>query len=157
MERAAAFSFIRATKASSEPATVSAMATAASLAEAMLIHLISVSTVCISPASKKTCDPPMEAACSETLTWVSGEICPFSMASKIKSRVMTLVTLAMGSLATASFSYRIQPVEASIKTAEGQDKVRAVSCVSSASSASAGIQKRGRSKRSDRSRHKRDL
>ena len=63
-----AFSFIFFTKFGSEPAIFSAMATAASFALAMLMHLIMVSTVWVSFGSKNTCEPPMLAAYSLTLT-----------------------------------------------------------------------------------------
>ena len=110
--------FIWSTKACSEPATYSAMATAASLALATLIHLIMVSTVCVSPGSRNTCEPPMDAAYSLTETASSRWICPFSSASKISSRVMIFVILAGISSLSFSFSYKIRPLLFSIKTAD---------------------------------------
>ena len=55
-------SFIIFTKVPSSPPINSAMATDASFPEAMTMHLISVSTVWISPSSRNTCDPPMDFA-----------------------------------------------------------------------------------------------
>ena len=95
-------SFIMRTNSDSEPATCSAMATQASLALATLIHLIIVSTVWVSPGSKNTWEPPMLAAYSETVTVSSKEICLDESASKIRSSVMILVTLA-GCLASWEF------------------------------------------------------
>ena len=96
--------FILATNSSSEPAMCSAIATQASFALATAIHLIMVSTFWVSPGSKNTCEPPMLAAYSETVTVSSKEIFPASKASKIKSRVMIFVMLAGGICLLASFS-----------------------------------------------------
>ena len=116
----------------------SAIATDASLALAILMHFNKVSTGCTSPASKKTCDPPMEAACSETVTSVERDNCPASMASNIRSMVITFVTLAIGRGVSAAFSYKTPPVVASIKMALGQlRKITSVS-VSQVSSAKVG-------------------
>ena len=112
-------SFIRFTNSSSFPHMYSAIATQASLALATEMHLRSVSTVCTSPASRNTCDPPMEAAYSEVVTSSSRLIVPLFRASKISSMVMIFVTLAGGRAVSASFSYRTVPVEASINTADG--------------------------------------
>jgi len=97
-------SFILATKPSSLPAISSAMATQASLALATLIHLIMVSTVCVSPGSKKTWLPPMEAAYSDTVTSSVRLILPEFNASKIRINVMIFVMLAGCKTVSASFS-----------------------------------------------------
>ena len=104
MPRATAFSFIFFTKASSEPAIFSAIATAASFALAIEIHLIIVSTVCVSFGSKKTWEPPILAAYSLTETGVSNVSLPLSSASKIKVSVMIFVILAGTSSLSLSFS-----------------------------------------------------
>ena len=80
------------------------MATQASLALATLIHLIMVSTVWVSPGSKNTCEPPMLAAYSDTVTVSVREICPRSMASKMRIRVMIFVILAGCRISCAFFS-----------------------------------------------------
>ena len=61
-------SFIIATNASSLPPIYSAIATLASFPDAMTMHLISVSTVCTSPSSKNTWDPPIDFACALVVT-----------------------------------------------------------------------------------------
>ncbi len=64
-------------KASSLPQMYSAIATAASLPLATAIHLISVSTVCTSPASRNTCEPPIDCACSTRHHFIRPRwICP---------------------------------------------------------------------------------
>ena len=78
-----------------------------------------VSTVCVSPGSKNTCEPPIDAACSLTVTVSFKVICFFDSASNISKRVMIFVTLAGGFSLSASFSYRMVPVEASIRIAFG--------------------------------------
>lgn len=70
------------------------MATQASLALAMEMHFSMVSTVCVSPGSRKTWEPPMLAAYSDTVTVSSRVILPSSSASKIKIMVMIFVMLA---------------------------------------------------------------
>ena len=117
--RPAARSFIRFTNSSSFPHMYSAIATQASLALATAIHLSIVSTVCISPGSRNTCEPPIDAAYSETVTSSSRLMLPSARASKIRSIVMTFVTLAGGRAVSASFSNITVPVDASIRTAEG--------------------------------------
>ena len=97
----------------------SAIATQASLALAIAMHLIMVSTVCVSPGSRNTWLPPIEAACSETVTVSSGEIEPSSTASKIIKSVIILVMLAGCRLSSAFFSYITRPVEASVRMAHG--------------------------------------
>lgn len=114
-----AFSFILSTKTSSEPHMYSDMATHASLALATAIHFIIVLTLCISPSSKNTWLPPIEAACSETVTGSSIFICPLSNASNISISVIILVMLAGASCFVASFSYIIWPVLDSISIADG--------------------------------------
>ena len=54
--------FIMSTNVFSSPAMYSAMATLASFPEAMTMHLIMVSTVCVSPSSRNTWEPPMDFA-----------------------------------------------------------------------------------------------
>ena len=61
-------SFILLTNSSSLPHMYSAIATQASFALATAIHFSIVSTVCVSPGSRNTCDPPMDAAYSEVVT-----------------------------------------------------------------------------------------
>ena len=56
----------------------------------------------VSPGSKNTWEPPMLAAYSETVTVSSKEICLDESASKIRSSVIILVTLA-GCLASWEF------------------------------------------------------
>ena len=90
------------------------------------MHLIIVSTVCFSPASRNTWDPPIDAAYSEVVTSVSGVIVPSASASKINSSVITFVTLAGGFFSSAFFSKRICPPEASIITADSADSSRPV-------------------------------
>ena len=97
----------------------SAMATQASLALAMEIHFIIVSTVCVSPGSRNTWLPPMLAACSDTVIFSSRVILFSARASKISIRVIILVMLAGRSFVSASFSYITVPVEASIRIADG--------------------------------------
>ena len=122
-----AFSFIFVTKASSLPQMYSAIATAASLPLATAIHLISVSTVCTSPASRNTCEPPIDCACSLVTTSSVRWICPCPSASKISSSVIILVILAGEQIRSASFSKITVPVCASSKMAEGADTVTAPS------------------------------
>ena len=97
MPSSAARSFIRATNASSLPPTFSASATAASLAEAMMTHLSISSTGILSPGSRYTCEPPIEAAYGLTDTLSSKARLPPSTASITRSKVITLVTEAGGS------------------------------------------------------------
>ena len=97
----------------------SAMATEASLPEAMTMHLIRVSTVCFSPSSKNTWDPPMDLARALVTTSSSREIFPDSRASKIRIRVMILVMLAGLLCPSASFSQITWPVDASMRMALG--------------------------------------
>ena len=120
MPSPAARSFICSTNASSLPLIYSAMATQASFALATAMHLINVSTVCVSPGSKNTCDPPIDAAYSDVCTSSSNAIFPSSSASKINSNVITFVTLAGARLVSASFSQITLPPAASINIAEGE-------------------------------------
>ena len=85
------------------------------------------STDIVSPTFRYTWLPPLAAAASEAVTVSCQEILPESMASIIKSRVMTLVTLAGASRSWALVSYRTVPVARSMRTADG-----AVSCRSTA-------------------------
>ena len=100
----AARSFILRTNSSSFPHMYSAIATQASFALATEIHLIRVSTVCTSPASRNTWEPPIDAAYSDVVTSSSRLIDPFARASKIRRSVITFVTLAGGRAVSASFS-----------------------------------------------------
>ena len=138
MPSPAARSFIIFTKASSLPAMYSAMAVQASLALATEIHFNIVSTLCVSPGSKNTWEPPMDAAYSEVDTSSSSAIFPSSSASKIKSIVMIFVTLAGARLVSASFSYNTAPVDASIKTALGACTSTSASCCPSVFWAASG-------------------
>ena len=132
MPRLLARSFIISTKRLSVPATYSAMATDASLAEATEMHLIIVSTLWVSPASRNTWEPPMDEAYSEVVTVSSRWIFPWEMASKISNSVITFVTLAGGSCSWAFFSSTTVPVDASIRIAEGAEIPSVSAGVSSA-------------------------
>ncbi len=57
-----------------------------------------------SPSSKKTWEPPMDAAYSDVVTSSSSLIFPSARASKMRSIVITFVTLAGGLTESASFS-----------------------------------------------------
>jgi len=127
MPRPSARRFICRTNSSSFPEMYSAIATQASFALATEIHLSKVSTVCFSPVSRKTWEPPIEEAYSEIVTSSSNWISPSASASKIKSIVMTFVTLAGGRAVSASFSYNTVPVVISIKITEGAVTSTAVS------------------------------
>ena len=65
--------------------------------------------------------PPMEQAWAEAVRTVSHISCPASIASIVKSSVMTLVTLAGSSFACSSLEKRMVPVSFSISSAEGAD------------------------------------
>jgi len=119
MPRSFARLFIFATNSSSFPQIYSAIDTQASFALATEIHLISVSTVCVSPGSRNTCEPPMDAAYSDVVTSSASLIWPLSSASNINSNVITFVTLAGGNFSSGFFSYMICPVDASIRIADG--------------------------------------
>ena len=119
MPSPAALSFIIFTNSSSVPAMYSAMATEASFPEATTMHLIMVSTVWVSPSSRKTWEPPMDLACALVTTSSVIFIFPESRASKIRTRVMIFVMLAGLLFVSASFSYITCPVEASISRALG--------------------------------------
>ena len=99
----------------------SAMATAASFPLATAIHLIMVSTVCISPSSRNTWEPPIDWAWALVITSSSSLMSPLSKASKIRSIVIILVILAGEQEASAFCSYMTVPVDASIKMAEGAE------------------------------------
>ena len=107
--RAAAFSFIIATNASSLPATVSASTIAQSLAELTAVALIISDRAISSPGSSQICVPPIEAAYSEQVTIWSSDSVPASRASKVSSRVMILVIEAGGICWSALSSYRTLP------------------------------------------------
>ena len=114
-----AFSFILSTNTFSAPLICSAIATQASLALATAIHLIIVLTLCISPDSRNTWLPPIEAAYSDTVTGSSILMLPSSIASNISISVIIFVMLAGARTVSASFSYITCPVAASISIAEG--------------------------------------
>ncbi len=118
MPSSLAFSFIFLTNSVSEPLTYSAIATAASLALAILIHLIIVSTVWVSPGSRKTWEPPIEDAYSLVETSSSKVIFLLCNASKTSRRVIIFVILAGISSVSFSFSKRILPLLFSIRTAD---------------------------------------
>ena len=121
-----AFWFIRLTNSLSVPAICSAIATDASFPEATTIHLIIVSTVCFSPSSRKTWDPPILLACALVVTSSVSWSVPFSSSSKISSSVMIFVMLAGLRCSDAFFSYRTVPVCASIKRTDGEASPRSV-------------------------------
>ena len=99
------------------------------MALAMDMHFIIVSTLCFSPASKKTCEPPMDAAYSLTLTSSFNDNLPESMASNIRINVIIFVMLAGISSLSLSFSYMIVPVLPPIRTAASADmSVSAFAC-----------------------------
>ena len=86
--------FMASTKAASLPAKCSAMAQAQSLAEDTAMDFIISSTVMLSPTFKNTWLPPFAAAASEVVTESPQLILPLSMASMMRSMVITFVTLA---------------------------------------------------------------
>ena len=131
-------SFILATNSSSLPHRCSAIATAQSFAETTAIHLSISLTLMRSPSSRYTQLPPKDAARALAVTVSSRLIFPLSMASTMRSMVMTFVTLAGNRRLCASFSYRSVPVSFSISTAEGADMVMSPS--RSGSSAKAGAE-----------------
>ena len=94
----AALSFIMSTNPSSLPPTASASATQLSFAEQTTTDLISEPTGYSPPLSKNTCEPPIPAALSETRMLPSADRRPSSIASNTRFKVITLHTLAMGSL-----------------------------------------------------------
>ena len=116
-----ALSFIRATKACSEPQRCSAIATAQSFAETTQMHFSISLTLIFSPCSRYTQLPPKDAARSEAMTVSSRLISPRSIASTISSIVMTFVTLAGGSLSCEFFSYMTSPVTFSVSIADGAE------------------------------------
>ena len=94
-------SFMRSTKAASEPHRCSASATAQSFAETTATHFIMSETDSCSPTSSQIWLPPMEAARSEPVTMSSSAIVPLSTASATSNRVMTFVTEAGGRLSVS--------------------------------------------------------
>ena len=112
-------SFICFTKTSSLPLMCSASATAASLALATTVALIISSADIVSPGSSQMSLPPMDEACSPAVMVSVSASLPLSIASITSSRVITLVTDAQGRCSWGFFSYRIFPVDASIRTAAG--------------------------------------
>ncbi|MNV95936.1 hypothetical protein D3C71_1908840 [compost metagenome] len=101
---ASALLFIRSTNALSEPAIFSAIATEASLPEAIAMPLSISSTVISSPGSRKICEPPMDAAYSLVRTLSVNCSFPSSSASTVSSIVIIFVMLAGGSLSWLFFS-----------------------------------------------------
>ena len=83
----------------------------------MEIHFIIVSTFCASPGSRKTCEPPIEAAYSLVVTSSVSLIFFDDSASKIRFKVIILVMLAGIISLSLFFSYRILPLLFSIRTA----------------------------------------
>ena len=112
-------SFIIFTKVPSSPPINSAIATDASLPEAMTMHLIRVSTVWISPSSRNTWDPPIDFAWALVTTSSVRRIFPDCRASKIRISVMIFVTLAGFLGSSAFFSQITVPVDASMRIADG--------------------------------------
>ena len=102
MPSSAARAFMSLTNPSTLPLTLSASATQLSLALATMTDFRRSPALCFVPASRKTCDPPMDAAFSLTGTFSSKESSPLSTASRVSSTVMIFTMLAMGSL---SFSF----------------------------------------------------
>ena len=100
----AARSFISATKPSSLPATASASAVQASLADAITDAFSKSFTVMVPPGSSHICDPPIEAACSLAVTTVSRDRSPRSIASITSSSDIILVIDAGGSFSSGLFS-----------------------------------------------------
>ena len=95
----------------------SAMATEASFPDATTIHLISVSTLCCSPVSKNTCEPPMLFACSLVVTISSNLILPASNSSKISNSVIIFVILAGHNFSSPFLFTKIVLDSGSISTA----------------------------------------
>ena len=98
-----------------------------------------------SPTFKNIWLPPFAAADSEAVTVSSQPILPLSMASIMRSRVITLVTEAGESFSWAFFSYSTWPVAASIN--------RALFPATSSSAAAAPAGNKGKMKQKIRSRH----
>ncbi len=82
------------------------------------MHFIIVSTVCVSPGSRKTCEPPIDAANSLVDTLSSKVIFLLCSASNMSSSVIILVMLAGTSSVSFSFSNKILPLLFSIRTAD---------------------------------------
>lgn len=93
--------FISSTNISTLPDMYSAAATQASFADTMEIPVRSSSSVCVSPGSMYIWLPPMPAARSLTVTLSDKVTRPESIASQIRSIVITFVTLAGGSFSSA--------------------------------------------------------
>ena len=115
MPSSAALPFMSSTNAGTLPEIFSARATQASFAEQTMTAFMSCSAVCWVPASRKTCDPPMPAAFSETGTRSEGASSPLSIASKTRSAVMILTMLAMGRFAVSFLAYMTTLPSASVR------------------------------------------
>ena len=118
--------FIISTKASSVPPIYSAIATAASLPDAIAIPLSISSTVLTSPVSRSIVLPPIFLAFSLAVILSLNDILPLSTASIAISIVIILVTDAGANFSWAFFSYTIFPEEVSINIAD-----LASTCISS--------------------------
>ena len=116
MPSSLARSFMRATNASSLPAKCSPSATAASLPETTHTALMRSSTRICSPSLSQIWLPPIDAACALPVTVSSYESAPESMASMVKSSVITFVTLAGRRRSCALCSKSTSPVDRSIST-----------------------------------------
>ena len=99
-----ALSFILLTKASTVPAIFSAIATAESLAEAIIIDLSKSSTFKVVLGSKNTCEPPILEALLLIITSSVKLSSPLSIASSIRSIVIILVIEAGAIFSSTFFS-----------------------------------------------------
>ena len=109
-----ALSFIFLTKDSSLPEMRSAIATVASLPEAIDIPFTISVTLIFSPTFKKIWLPPILAAFSEAVIISSHFKFPFSISSIIRSILIIFVIEAGASFSSLFFWNNISPVEASI-------------------------------------------
>gem|GEM_PF-5585312 len=112
----AARAFIAAINESSLPYTYSPSATVASFAETTTSAFSRSCTDIRSPGSRNTCEPPIDAARSLTVTSSSSVILPLSSASAIRSVLMTFVTDAIGRCAVSFSAKSTRPVENSISS-----------------------------------------
>ena len=113
-----ALSFIIWTKASSEPAICSAIATTQSFAETTQIAFNISSTVSVSFVSSHIWEPPIDLAFSEHGICSVYESLPLSICSIIKRMLIIFVTEAGRNFSWLLWEYKTWPVDCSIKIAE---------------------------------------
>ena len=102
-----ALSFIICTKASSEPAICSAIATTQSFADTTHIAFNISSTVSVSLGSSHICEPPIERAVSEQLIVSVYDKFPLSICSIINNMLIIFVTDAGRSCSCELCEYNI--------------------------------------------------